>query len=252
MIDTAHDLSTYSRFSVNKCLKNILLRSLPPVCLVCGAAQAGSDHLCACCRSDLPHRPVVQLENVAVSVGSDQMGPVRDAQLVENCLVPLRYAWPVDHLITSLKFRERLVCARPLAHMLVEAAAASVQQPDLLIPVPLYRRRQRQRGFNQSAEIARRVARELGLQMDCRALKRIRNTLAQSELDRLQRAANVRGAFRASSRVQGLHVVLIDDVLTTGATLRAAAEALRDAGAARVDAWCVARAELDGRDGPRP
>lgn len=236
MIDSAHRLSTYSKFSVNKWLKKILLYALPPACLVCEAGEAGPDHLCSACRDEFPRR-----SNTGSQAAGDPAG-------IEQVLVPLRYAWPVDHLVTCLKFGERLVCARPLAQCLADAADRSVPRPDLLIPVPLHRRRQQKRGFNQSAEIAGLVARELDLPVASGALKRIRPTRAQTELNRSQRVANLRGAFQASPMVGGLHVALIDDVMTTGATLAAAASALRNAGADRVDAWCVARAELDGRD----
>lgn len=235
MIDSANHLSTYSRFQVNKWLKNILNRTLPPVCLVCEDTQAVTDHLCAACRSDLPWN--------SYSAPSGSAIGKEHSSLDQRC-VPLRYAWPVDHLVKGLKFQQRLENARPLAAVLTDSAREEVDLPDVLVPVPLHRSREFGRGFNQARELARLVAGRLGLTVSNRYLRRARMTQPQSGLNRVQRISNVRGVFHASPRVAGLHVALVDDVMTTGATLESAASALRAAGAARVDAWCVARAEL--------
>jgi ComF family protein len=114
---------------------------------------------------------------------------------------------------------------------------------DVLLPVPLHRSRHATRGFNQSAEIARWVSRQAGPPVDPRLAERRRVTLPQVGLHWPDREANVRGAFVAAAGVSGCRVVLIDDVTTTGSTLRELAAALFAAGAINVDAWCVARAD---------
>ena len=112
---------------------------------------------------------------------------------------------------------------------------------DVIVPVPLHRARERERGFNQAALLARRIGRRLAVPTRPRWLARIRPTRPQSELSAGERRANVRGAFRASRRVAGRHVLVVDDILTTGATVDACARALRDAGAQRVGVLTVAR-----------
>jgi ComF family protein len=123
---------------------------------------------------------------------------------------------------------------------------------DCVVPVPLHPGRHADRGFNQSAEIARRVARVLGRETCEGAVGRLRDTRPQVGLRPEERRLNIAGAFVASARVRGRRVAVVDDVLTTGATVGAVAAALRQAGAISVDAWCVARAAHQERLDLRP
>jgi ComF family protein len=159
---------------------------------------------------------------------------------------PLRYAWPVAPLVHALKYRGERLYGRLLATTLAEAAGRHrVPLPECWIPVPLHRERERQRGFNQSADLAARLARETGAPVSP-ALRRLRNTPAQAGLTAMERRVNLQGAFaldeRWRRRVAQRHVALIDDVYTTGSTAAACAAVLRAAGARRVDFWAVARA----------
>jgi ComF family protein len=119
--------------------------------------------------------------------------------------------------------------------------------PQLLVPVPLTSARLRERGFNQSVEIARVVSRAIRVPARMRALERTRDAPSQSGLKRRQRRANLRGAFRGARPLEGLHVALVDDVFTTGATAQAATAALQRAGAMRVDVWAIARTPGPGQ-----
>jgi len=117
-----------------------------------------------------------------------------------------------------------------------------IDAPRVLIPIPLHRSRLRERGYDQALELARPLARHLGLPLQTQALTRVRDTSAQSRLDARQRRRNLRDAFAWNRDIaMPPHVVLIDDVMTTGATLHSAARALRRAGAVRIDAWVCAR-----------
>ena len=151
------------------------------------------------------------------------------------------YAFPIDRLLHALKYGGSLALAEPFGQALASAAATRNDcRVDALVPLPLSTARQRERGFNQAYEIARHVAAHLGVPL-VRGLARIRDSAPQATLAWDARVRNLRGAFAANVSVRGRHVAIVDDVMTTGATLAAAANALRRAGACRVEAWVVAR-----------
>jgi len=163
----------------------------------------------------------------------------------EGVCSPLVQA-PDDVLIYRAKFFGSLPSAFALGEVLGEGlsralAAGRLELPQALIPVPLHHRRLRQRGFNQAQLIAQRVAKRFAVPLRPRWVSRRRDTMMQSSLKRPARQRNVANAFRATLP-KGVHVAIIDDVMTTGATATALAWTLLEAGAARVDAWTVARA----------
>jgi ComF family protein len=152
------------------------------------------------------------------------------------------YEGQLREALHALKFSGRRALAAPLGELAAEQCLASLPAGiDALVPVPLARERERERGFNQAALLARRIGRRLAVPTRPRWLSRTRPTRPQSELSAGERRANVRGAFRASGKVAGRHVLVVDDILTTGATADACAQALRDAGALRVGVLTVAR-----------
>jgi ComF family protein len=177
------------------------------------AGPGGS--LCGACSADPPGWDWAR-------AGAEYEGVVRDA-------------------IHAFKFRGKRALARPLAALIGEQWPAAARDVAALVPVPLGRPRERERGFNQAAVLAERLARGLGVDVRPRWLARIRDTQPQSDLGAAERRANVRGAFAARADVAGRHVVVVDDVLTTGATAAECARALRAAGAARVGVVAVAR-----------
>ena len=167
-------------------------------------------------------------------------GPLRHAPLAEIHAACV-YAAPIDRLLLRFKFHHDLAAGGLLAQLMAQALAAA-PRPDAVIPVPLHRARLRQRGYDQALELARPLALALGLPLLDGALRRVRATAAQSQLDAAQRRRNLRQAFAVPAGVVlPAHVALIDDVMTTGATLHAAALTLRRAGVQRVDAWVCAR-----------
>jgi ComF family protein len=152
------------------------------------------------------------------------------------------YAGPLREALHALKFRERRGLARPLAALVREQCAGTLPRDvDALVPVPLGRGRERARGFNQAALIAARLADALHLPVRSRWLVRVRETAPQTELAASERQRNVRHAFAAADAVAGRHVVVVDDVFTTGATAAECARALRAAGARQVGVLTVAR-----------
>jgi len=159
------------------------------------------------------------------------------------------YAFPWDRMVADLKFHAQVDRAGLLATLLERAVRGAgpnaAESPPLVVPVPLSRSRLRERGFNQAWEIARRTARRLGLQAQPDVLARPVDTVHQGPLAREARAVNLRGALmvepRQARRVAGRHLAVVDDVFTTGATAAEAVRALRQAGAASVEIWAVAR-----------
>jgi ComF family protein len=156
-----------------------------------------------------------------------------------------RYGDTVRLAVHALKFRGRRALAAPLGDLLAEIDPATlpVPAPDLIVPVPLHARRQRERGFNQAVLLARRLGRGWGVPVESRVLARRRATAPQTDLPAAARRGNVRGAFSARHPgwVAGRHVVLVDDVFTTGSTVDACARCLLDAGATAVGVLTVAR-----------
>ena len=166
---------------------------------------------------------------------------------VSRIISALVYEYPVDKLVAMTKFQARVDGANVLGELLADYLQAKIDSddlelPDLILPVPLHRRRLAQRGFNQATEIARPLAKALRLPLCLDECRRIRDTAEQTRLDALARLKNTRNAFRASAAMAALHVVVVDDVITTGSTALSMVAALRDAGAREIQVWTVARA----------
>jgi ComF family protein len=219
---------------------------LPLRCLLCGAAGAAGRDLCAGCERDCAiNRPccprcALPLETAAPICGEclEREPPFAAAW------VPFRYAHPLDLLEARFKFRGDLAAGRVLADLMAERAAIDAPvRPISIVAVPLHVSRLRERGYNQAHELAKRLAGALDIPLHRDLLVRTRATPAQTGVDAAARRRNLRGAF-AVTAAQALpeHVVIFDDVMTTGATLRECALVLRHAGVARVDAWALARA----------
>lgn len=220
---------------------------LPRLCPGCHGWTGAGRRLCIACEKQLPR--VVSAcprcaqpydhPNTRGVCGTCQRRPPPFA--AAHCA--FRYAPPVDHFIRALKFNNDLGLAALLGAELARAVRGT-QHPDLIVPVPLHASRLRRRGYNQALEIARAIAHELKIPIDAYGLVRRRATDAQSDLPLAARRRNVRGAFQARSRhrYRGLHIALVDDVMTSGSTAEAAARALRAGGAKKVEVWIVARA----------
>lgn len=216
---------------------------LPWRCLLCGDAGADGLDLCAACAAELPRntsccaRCALPLPRAAALCGACQRKPPP----WDAAWAPFRYGWPLDRLEARYKFGRDLAAGRALAELWRRIPAPAA--PLWILPVPLHRGRLRERGYNQALELARPLGRALGVPVRHDLLSRAHATTAQTELDAAARRRNVRGAFvlRAGAELPA-HVAVLDDVMTTGATLAECARVLKRAGVARVEAWALARA----------
>ncbi len=214
-------------------------RTGEPLCADCfGAMRAPSAPRCERC--DQPLGAAVGPRcAVCRALASSPQPPVLD-----RIVVALRYEDATRSAIRALKFGRQRRLAQPLAYLLTEAAMRAGAEIDVLIPMPLHATRRRERGYNQAALLARPVARALGVPVNERVLARIRATQPQTRLNHLERRSNVAGAFALmgpAEALAGKRIALVDDVTTTGATLEAAAEALRAARPEAIYALAVAR-----------
>lgn len=227
-------------------MSNLITRFLnnlapPAACLLCGADSAHAA-FCPACRADLPWLPALHCPCCAL--------PTIDGGLCGACLkkapafthihAAFLYTEVLAQLIPAAKFGARWSLLPALAELMLPDLV-NAPRPDLLIPLPLHPQRLKERGYNQALEIAQPLAKALALPLENRLLVRSKDTEHQARLSEKARHHNMRRAFVAQADLHGKHIALVDDVMTTGASLDAAARALRQAGAARVDGWVLAR-----------
>jgi ComF family protein len=228
---------------VYNCLNLVQGWFFPAACLLCAQPIPSNRDFCYGCKRSLPHLGKACPRCAAASESISPCGRCQQQPPAYTQAIALfSYASPIDHLIQGLKYAGRLNNARVLGELMAAKLKSVRPQPDVIMPVPLHPTRLRERGYNQSLELARPIARRLMLPLDYRSVKRIRATPPQTGLSLRERARNVRNAFAVTQPLAGLHIALVDDVMTTGHTMNALAACLRKAGAARVDVWLAARA----------
>ncbi|MCO1334702.1 ComF family protein [Microbulbifer sp. OS29] len=226
---------------VYKRLSNCLARSLAR-CLLCGA-RAGDGGVCSACSQELP-----QLGNACVlcalpiaTPGSSCPSCLQRPPPFAKVSAAWQYAYPVNHLIQRFKYHRDLAAGHSLAQLAAQQLGAPQQIPDLLAPVPLHWLRYWQRGYNQAQLIASAMGQHWQLPVEPRLLRKTSRTKTQSQLRRAQRLNNLLDSFTVRREIRGLHIGLVDDVLTTGATLEAVTHKLLEAGAKQVSAFILAR-----------
>ncbi len=223
-------------------------------CILCDAMC--EQDFCDACLQHLPGIPVHHCPVCLSAFASDQ-AQLHPSQICGSCLstppaydttiAALTYTFPVDALIHALKYRAQLAIAPILARLLTDKLQRleSAHKPDLILPMPLHSRRLQERGFNQAIEIARYVAHALNIEINLTGCRRTRNTPPQTELPWKLRHKNMHNAFSCKLDLSDRHVAVIDDVMTTGATLNALAKQLRRQGAAKISNWVVARVQIN-------
>ncbi len=223
---------------------------VPPLCLACHRPVSSHDAICARCWSDIDFIRAPLCDRLGIPLPFDIGGTMISAAAAadppdyERARAVARFDGVMRELVHDFKFRDRHDARRLFGRWLAEAGAALLADADLVVPVPLARARLAIRRFNQAAILAQEVARLTGRRYEPLALQRIKRTQSQVGLSRQQRRENVAGAFAVAEAAKpglaGAKVVLLDDVITTGATARACARVLKRAGAVRVDVLALA------------
>lgn len=232
-------------------LDRILQQIYPRSCVLCGYGK-GSDlpadrDLCLSCEADLI------INRAACSRCAIPLFDSQGASICGQCLQKTpKYdaAWsafvyeqPLEWMIQQLKFNGKLIYAELLARLMMPHIPSLDQHPDCIIPIPLHNKRLKKRGYNQSYELIKYVAAQKNIKVDLTSCRRIKYTAAQTNLDAKSRRRNVKAAFEFSNTHHYEHVVLFDDVMTTGSTMNELAKVIKKQGVKRVDVWSLARAE---------
>ncbi|MEM7362993.1 MAG: ComF family protein [Pseudomonadota bacterium] len=241
---------------MNGWLKTVLHGLAPGLCIMCGAYSHRNIDLCVACEQDLP-----RLRHVCARCGNTRPTTLDDGapntpstnapSTCPHCVAiqpnwtalfaGFHYDPPVDRLISMFKAEGRLSHGKVLSELLARYwLAESPVLPDMILPVPLHKSRLRQRGFNQALEIAYVLSDHTGIPCQARYCRRVRDTPPQKQLPRKERLKNLVNAFSVEPLTDSPHVILVDDVVTTGATARALTQCLLDAGARQVDVVAIA------------
>ncbi|TCR70328.1 ComF family protein [Bosea sp. BK604] len=227
----------------------------PPSCIACKGATAQAQALCARCWSGIGfiERPYCERLGTPfeVDLGAGLVSPaaISDPPVFARARAVCRFDGTARELVHRLKYGDRTELALTLGRMMAQAGHELLGEADLIVPVPMHRTRLWSRRFNQAAALAQVLAKHSGVTLAPTALARVKRTTQQVGLTRPQRADNLQGAFKVlpamRPTVEGRHILLVDDVLTTGATANAAARALLRAGARQVDMLTFARVVTD-------
>jgi ComF family protein len=211
-------------------------------CMLCAAADGDSLGVCEACLNDLPWHKTPHCPQCAL--------PSIDSLICGHCLrsppafdathAVFRYDYPLDGMLQRYKYNHLLNMAETFGELMAQSMAPASHPrnlravPDIIIPMPLHPRRLQERGFNQAVEIARIVGKKLKLEVDSQSCSRIKLSPPQVSLPLKERVRNMRGAFACKSNLDGLRVALLDDVMTTGASLNELAATVKKAGAVHV------------------
>lgn len=228
------------------CTDYIQRALFPSTCLLCGSLNTKGIDICTPCLNDLPHNYNC-CRICSLPISSSHTDPIcgkclKQTPEFDHCHTPFAYGYPISGLISDLKFNDKLYAGRLLAELLINFIETNkIELPELIVPVPLHPARLRERGFNQALELAKPISRHFNIPVDTTSCKRIKATATQSTLDKKVRKKNMRGAFEIAQTMDCKHLVLIDDVVTTGTTVNELAKMLKRAGVPRVDVWALAR-----------
>lgn len=258
MIRFTTKLSTLILFLVYSSKKTliILLKGIKEKrCLFCGEVSSEAQPICPHCYQDLPWNtfpcsrcalplpkpnPINQQQIFNIECGEC----IAVSPVFTQTVACFQYDTPIDKAIHLLKYRHKLYFATLFSYQLAKKIKETYPPnmlPSLLIPVPMHHSKLKRRGFNQAQLISQKISRQLSIENNPTILQKVIATPPQTGLSKVERVRNLRNAFHLSDSVVGLHIALVDDVVTTRATIEILGKLLVDAGAKRVDVWCIAR-----------
>lgn len=218
---------------------------LNQTCLLCASHDGGTLGLCEPCLHNLPWHTVPQCPQCGLISNGLVCGSCLSAPPSFNATkVLFTYDYPVDRLLQHYKYSETLHLANTFAALLTDRMLnnnATDIKIDLIVPMPMHPTRLKERGFNQALEIARLMSKNMQIKLDYTCCQRIKHTPSQASLPLKERIKNIRGAFACQQNMQGLNIAILDDVMTTGASLNELAKTLKHAGAAHIECWAIAR-----------
>lgn len=251
MIKLLAQLSTSISYQVNNSL-NRLSVLYPRQCQLCNTKIFGSN-ICYYCDKSLPRLdnqchlcqwPIMQeMQICQLCINIEDNSIYKCHQPFSHIKIAMPYIYPIDKIISKFKYSHHLAKGRLLADILLKYLLTDHNYifPEVIIPVPIHPIKLKQRGFNQSAEIARHLAKNLGLQLDCDLIAKYKATEAQMGQDKLSRSNNVHDSFCFNKRPPYKSVAILDDVVTTGSTAFAVANLLYTANIRNISLWAVAR-----------
>ncbi|HEY0563912.1 MAG TPA: ComF family protein [Methylophilus sp.] len=225
-------------------IKPLYQHVLAQQCVLCANATHTADSLCAPCLADLPWAPAHSCQQCGLPSHHRVCGAcLSDPPHFDFTHAVFQYGYPVDALLHAYKYQHALHLSLSLGNLMVTAMMKTLQSQhiEVLIPMPLHPQRLKERGFNQSLELAKVMAKQTGIALNYQHCQRIRNTPPQASLKLKDRVRNIKGAFEYCGQLQGQHVAIIDDVMTSGASVNELAKILKQAGAASVTCCLVAR-----------
>lgn len=233
--------------TVNNWCNIIQYSLLPPSCILCGNKGMQYMDLCQSCYNELP-----MLGNHCYCCAKAFASDSANLQLCGECqkkhpafdrtYTAFAHQGAIRYLINHCKFKGIYKYTRLLGMLLANFLVKNTELPELIIPVPLHPKRYRQRGFNQTLEISKIISQQLSIPIDNHCCLRVKNTSHQIALDNQQRHKNINNAFHMQSTPKALHIAILDDVLTTGATANEMTKEIKATGINRVDVWVCARA----------
>lgn len=242
-----HAVNFLITIMVNNWLNIIQDSLLPPTCILCSGKGFNRLDICHDCYMQLPwalHQcprcaaPLPETSPINLICGEC----LHQAPAFDSTMAVFKHQHAIRYMVTQLKFNAQYKHARLLGTLLSDALKTQVDRPQAIVPMPLHPNRFRERGFNQSIEIARIISKNLRIPLLLNHCTRHRDTLHQTLLTRAERQKNVHNSFKLINPIPFSHIAILDDVMTTGSTLHELALVLKNAGVERVDAWVCSRA----------
>ena len=232
---------------VNNWLNIIQHYLLPPTCILCKNTGIDDQDICQGCFNDLTRNTqccyrCAEIYDFSISKPQLCGHCISQSPAFDETHAPFIHQSSIRYLIATLKFNQQYKNARLLGLLLASHLKKTAEMPEIIIPIPLHKQRYKQRGFNQSIEIAKTLSKQLNIPLNTTSCIRQRNTPHQVNLHAKERKKNIKNAFKIIKPITAQHVVIFDDVMTTGSTVDELAKLLKKSGISRVDIWVCARA----------